>query len=77
MQVGAGLQGARKARGRLNSHLKMQRGGRDLGGKINVRCKDLPTLKAEPCLPMYGKSPEGLYSSILYRLLPLSDPVRV
>ena len=34
-------------------------------------------LEAGLCLPMYGKSPEGLYTSILHRLLPLSYPVRV
>ena len=27
--------------------------------------------------PLYGKSPERLYTSILHRLLPLFDPVRV
>ena len=31
-------------------------------------------LEAGLCLPMYGRSPEGLYTSILYRLLPLSYP---
>ena len=34
-------------------------------------------LEAGLCLPMYGKSPEGLYTSTLHRPLPLSYPVRV
>ena len=34
-------------------------------------------LEAELCLPMYGKSPEGLYTSILHRLLPSSYSVRM
>ena len=34
-------------------------------------------LEAGLCLPMYGKSPDDLYTSILHRLLPLSYPVRV
>ena len=34
-------------------------------------------LEAGLCLPMCGKSPEGLYTSTLHRLLPLSYPVRV
>ena len=33
-------------------------------------------LEAGLCLPMYRKSPEGLYTSTLHRLLPLSYPVR-
>ena len=33
----------------------------------------LKWLEAELCLPMYDKSPEGLYTSILHRLLPLSS----
>ena len=31
-------------------------------------------LEAGLCLPMYGKSPEGLYTSTLHGLLPLSYP---
>ena len=45
-------------------------------GKINVHRSSLRWLEAVLCLPMYGKSPDGLYTSILHRLLPLSYPVR-
>ena len=40
--------------------------GIPMKGKINVHC-----------FPMYGKRSEGLYTSTLHRLLPLSYPVRV
>ena len=41
-------------------------------------CDDLALgWEAGLCLPMYGRSPEGLYTSILDGLLPLSYPVRV
>ena len=41
--------------------------------KINVHCRDfrvLGWLEVELYLPMYGRSPEGLYTSLLQRLLP-------
>ena len=42
--------------------------------KINEIFAPLGWLEAGLCLPMYGKSSEGLYTSILHRLLPLSLP---
>ena len=71
------LQGPPKMWGTLFRDLSLGFGVFPSRGKSMYIFGPLRWLEAGLCLPMCGKSLEGLYTSTLHRLLPSSYPVRV